>query len=146
MAKTPPKNLPPSTPPKTQDYVLKKLPGTTKDKCVNVGDEQDVTSGSLAMGNFQTARAQYAQLETQSEQPTVNVYVIPKHRAMPGVRIVMTPVTAKGTVKTVTSKDVQPADVWKYYSVHMPVPAPGTWRLDVRSGSDSGCFKVDFSK
>lgn len=146
MAKAPPSDLPPSTPPKTQDYVLKKLPGTTKNECVDVGDNQDVTSGKVAMGNFQMAREQYSQLEKQSEQPAVNIYVIPRHRSMPGVRITMTPVTAKGTVKTVSSKDVEPADIWKYYSVHLPVPASGMWRLDVRSGSDNGCFKVDFSK
>ncbi len=98
------------------------------------------------MGNFQTARQQYAALQKQTEQPTVNLYVIPKHRSMPGVRIVMTPVTADGKGTTVQSKDVELADIWKYYSVRLPVAAPGVWRLDVRSGADSGCFKIDFAK
>ncbi len=124
--------------------VLDKLPGTTKsDACVTVGTKRDVTSGTIAMGNFKTARTLYASQHGKAKR-TVNLYVIPKHRSMPGVHISMKSTSGNGGTRTVTSKDVEPADIWKYYSVHLPVPAPGTWRLDVRSGSDQGCFIVTF--
>lgn len=144
-AKQDPAGVPPATPPRTQQSILKKLPGSTKSgACITVGSQRDVTSGTIAMGNFRTAQKLYKSQHADSQQPTVNFYVIPKHRSMPGVTITMTPVTAKSKSKSIRSKDVEPADIWKYYSVHLPVPASGTWRLDVRSGADRGCFKVTF--
>lgn len=96
------------------------------------------------MGNFRTAQKSYKSQHGHSQLPTVSLYVIPTHRSMPGVRITMTPTTTKGTARTITSKSVQQADVWEYYAVQLPVPAAGTWRLKVSSGTDHGCFDVTF--
>jgi len=96
------------------------------------------------MGNFQAARKSYKSQVGHAQQPVVNFYVIPKHRSMPGVHITMTSTTTKTKARTVTSKAVESADTWEYYSVQLPVPASGTWRLEVTSGSDRGCFNVTF--
>lgn len=144
-AEAAPASAPPSTAPKTQDLVLNKLPGNSKaSTCVTVGSQRDVTSGAIAMGNFQMARKSYKSQHGHSQQPTVNLYVIPKHRSMPGVRITMTPTTGKGKARTIKSKSVEQADVWKYYGIQLPVPSSGTWRLTVTSGADRGCFNVNF--
>ncbi|NYI69151.1 hypothetical protein BJY26_003457 [Spelaeicoccus albus] len=143
---SPPPGLPPAHP-KSQKSVLKKLPGSTEaGKCVAVGPNSDVTSGTVAMGNFQRAKKLYKSQFASSQQPTVNFYVIPSSRAMPGLEIKLTRIGAKGSAHTVHSRAVQKANVWKYYSVHMAVPSPGKWRLMVKSGSDKGCFEVSFLK
>lgn len=145
VPRTPPASAPPMTPPTTQESVLLKLPGSTRsDVCVTVGSHRDVTSGSIAMGNFASAQKSYKSQYPHSQVPTVNLYVIPEHRSMPGVRITMTPTTATGKARTVRSTTVEPADIWKYYSVQLPVPESGSWRLKVASGSDHGCFDVTF--
>lgn len=142
-----PATAPPATPPKTQTSILKKFPGSTKSStCVTVGSRHDVTSGTVAMGNFQTAAKLYKAQVKKSQTPLVSLYVIPTHRSMPGVQITMTPVNAKGKSRTINSKEIEPADIWQYYSVHLPISSPGSWRLKVSSGSDSGCFDVTFHK
>lgn len=143
-AEVTPASAPPTSAPKTQGLVLDKLPGSKANACVSVGSQRDVTSGTIAMGNFQTARKSYKSQHGHSEQPTVNLYVIPMHRSMPGVRITMTPIKAKGKTRTIKSTDVEQADIWSYYGVQLPVPSAGTWRLTVTSGADRGCFNVSF--
>jgi len=99
------------------------------------------------MGNFQSARKVYKSLARGSDDvPTLDLYVIPKSRSASSVQITMTSMAAGSEPRTVKSTDVETADIWEYYSVHIPVPAPGVWKLDVRAGKDSGCFQVTFKK
>ncbi len=131
--------------PKNQKVVLARIPGKSASTCVAVGSRKDVRSGRIAMGNFVTARKQY-KAQTKNDKPVVDLYVIPQSRSMKGVSVKMTPVSGGVQPSTVRSNEVKVADVWKYYSVHLEVPSSGTWKLQVSSGDDSGCFEVDFSR
>lgn len=141
----------PSTPPpmpshpKNQSVILAKLPGTAQQACEAVGTRTDVRSGELAMGNFATARKQYRAAGTKYEQPVVDLYVIPKSRSLKQVSVEMVPFSAKTKSKTITSSEIQTANTWKYYSIHLPVSASGNWKLKVTAGNDHGCFEVAFT-
>lgn len=137
----------PTITPTTQKLVLNSLPGSSKaGSCVDVGAQRDVRSGTMAVGNFQAALKSFKSQYGHSPEPTVNLYVIPAHRSMPGAHVTLTPVTTKGKTVTTKSTSVESADVWQYYSVQLSVPASGTWRLKVSSGPDSGCFTVSFPR
>ena len=139
----------PSTPknPENQTRVLDSLPGNAKPGCVEVGDRSDLRSGAIAAGNFADARAQYASNAGSQEQPEVHLYVIPQHaKQLHSVTVTMEPMSRAAKRSTVTSRSVEQADVWTYFSVHIPVPAPGEYRIRMVAGADQGCFVVDFAK
>ncbi len=129
-----------------QNAVLESLPGSNSSDCVSVGDGRDLRSGDLAAGNFETARQQYADDDSGSEQPVVSLYVIPRHtKPMSGVTVTMKPMGRSGKSVSVSSDVAQTANAWSYYSVSIPVPSPGAWRLTAVSGADRGCFDVTFT-
>jgi hypothetical protein len=132
-------------PPTNQGRVLDTLPGSDSASCANVGSGTDVRAGSIAMGNFVTARKQYKTVAGKSELPEVNLYVIPEDTAsMKSTTVTVDPL-GKGATKKVTSKSVEDADQWRYFAVTIPVAAPGTYRLSVVAGSNRGCFDVTFA-
>lgn len=124
-----------------QKIVLNRLPGTANTGCVTVGQQADVRSGSIAVGNFTEART--AVTKGGVNGADVNFYVIPADTgSMPGVQLKATSPT--GSVRTVTSKQVGQAEEWSYYRVVLPVGGGGTWRLEFQAGKNSGCFMVAF--
>lgn len=124
-----------------QAGVLNALPGRTSPGCVSVGARAtDVRSGSVAAGNFATARHSYA-----SGTHTVFLYLIPQHaKGLHRATITLTP-RSGGSPATITSTQVDQAAQWQYFSVDLPVPAPGAYRLTMAAGSDHGCFDVTFA-
>lgn len=137
----------PHTRPATQNQVLSSLPGSSSPKCVEVEDNRDARAGGIAAGNFQAARKQYTREASTKEQPRIFLYVIPEHVEKDnGVRIELTSLTGSGETHTVKSSSFERAEQWRYYSVHVPIPAPGKWRMQIASGADKGCFDVRFSR
>jgi hypothetical protein len=133
-------------PPTDQTAVLDALPGSAAASCAAVGKHSDLRSGSIAMGNFVSARKQYLQVAPKSELPEVNVYVIPKDTSsMKSATVTVDPL-GRGATRKVTSKSVQDAADWRYFAVQLPVAAPGSYRLTVVAGPNRGCFDVTFGK
>jgi hypothetical protein len=129
-----------------QASVLKSLPGATTSACVTVGSHSDIRSGSIAAGNFQTARKQYAADVNHTETPQLNLYVIPQDATgMRELTVKIDPLGV-GTTTTATSKQVEDADQWSYFALVLPIREPGAYRLLMVAGSNRGCFDVSFSK
>lgn len=125
--------------------MLDSLPGSGRSSCATVGRRGDVRSGGLAMGNFGQARAAFAR-GSGIERDPVPMYVIPRHSgAMDGVTVTLRRVSGGAATRT-RSTSVETADVWKYYAVQLPVRSAGTYRLNVVSGPDHGCFVVTFGR
>ncbi len=121
--------------------MLDRVSGDRGTGCVQVGERSEVRSGSVVVGNFVEARAEVVQGGPGGAE--LQLYVFPQHAAsMPGVRLTATP--PAGPARTVTSDRRNQADEWSYYRVALWVKERGTWRLDVASGRDTGCFLVRF--
>jgi hypothetical protein len=129
-------------PPKgDQVSVLDTLPGSAKNSCLNVKDDMTVRSGDLAMGNFQQARQQFSQ--DQSQTNALYFFVVPQHAgSMPGATVKASK-PGSGT-KTFRSDGASSADQWKYYPVNVSLTGPGSWTFQVAAGQDRGCFVADF--
>jgi hypothetical protein len=132
---------------KNQHSVLQALPGSASASCVTVGSGSTVRSTSLAAGDFAQARSDYRHQHPAPPQlPTVTLQVIPEHPgSMPGVVVDVVPV-GQGQPRTVRSHVTNTAGDVQYYSAQVPIQAPGTYRLEMRSGSDHGCFEVTFNR
>lgn len=96
------------------------------------------------MGNFIQAREQFK--ASGKKTTSVNLYVIPESRRLRQVTVKLTPTSVTSQQDVIRSSQIQTADVWRYYSVQLPISAPGKWRLEVSSGHDHGCFVVEFSR
>jgi hypothetical protein len=128
-----------------QSPVLSSLPGSAKSGCVAVGDRTDVRSGTMAAGNFATARKQFADQVKTVPAPTVNLYLIPADaRSLREVTLTLEQLGGRHLKRSVTSTSVQDAEQWKYFSLQASVPAAGKWRLKATAGASTGCFDVDF--
>jgi hypothetical protein len=128
-----------------QQAVLDALPGSKVAGCVAVGTHTDLRSGTIAAGNFAVARKQYTSTVHKTEVPEVFLYVIPEDtKSMSSVKVTVDPM-GSGVTRTVTSKSVQQADQWRYFAVNVPVHAPGSYRLTMQSGTNTGCFEVTFT-
>lgn len=148
----PPKTAPYPTPSGNRDMranqtrVLKSLPGSPSATCVAVAKHTTVRAGSIAAGNFQTARQSFSSQFGTTEVPQLNLYVIPKHaKAMKKLTVTVKPLGG-GKAETVSSTQVEKADQWRYYAVELPVVSPGEYRLSMVSGADKGCFNITFAK
>lgn len=129
-----------------QTSVLKSLPGSHSATCVPVGNKRNVRSAGIAAGNFRQARDTFKKATTHKKPTTVFLYVIPQHaKHLSSVTVTMTPVNHDGKAHSLTSKQVETANNWQYFPVHVSVPKAGTWQLKMTSGSDRGCFNVTFS-
>lgn len=121
--------------------MLDRVPGDRGTGCAQVGERAEVRSGSVVVGNFAEARTEVAKGGPNGAE--LQLYVFPQHAAsMPGVRLTATP--PSGPSRTVTSARSNRGDEWSYYRVALWVKGRGTWRLDVASGPDTGCFLVRF--
>lgn len=131
-------------PPKSQKKVLATLPGKRGDGCVAAGDQRDVRSGLLAMGNFADARAQFRETKGAYDAAPSNFYVIPQDRDARRVVVTLTPLTGHGTPVRVVSRQVEEAAQWRYFPISVKIPSPGTWRFTVAAGGQRGCFEANF--
>lgn len=130
--------------PKTQTKVLRSFSGSTSASCVQVGSRPDVRSGSFGMGNFVTARKLFARGGGSYDAPESYFYVIPPTRTRNPLTVTLTPQPAAGKPIKEVSRRLEDAGQWKYYPVHVKIPRAGTWRFDVRSSGQRGCFMADF--
>jgi hypothetical protein len=129
-----------------QQSVLASLPGSSSPSCAEVGSNSNLRSGSVAVGNFVSARKQYRSTVDTTEVPELSMYVIPLHAAHLRSATVTVDPQGKGATKKVTTRAVQQADASQYFSLQVPIAAPGRYRLSVASGPDRGCFLVSFRR
>jgi hypothetical protein len=129
----------------SQRSVLNNLPGDPKGgTCVAVGGRTDVRSGTMAAGNFVTARKAFADQVRIKEQPSVPLYLIPSN--VKGLKTVTVKLrsTSGGTGRTVSSDRQDYADDWLYFPVDLNIPSRGTWEITATAGTNTGCFSVTF--
>lgn len=131
-------------PPKSQKKVLVSLPGKQGPGCVAAGDQRDVRSGALAMGDFAQALAQFRRTKGAYDAAPSNFYVIPQDRDARRVVVTLTPLTGPGAPIRVVSRQVEDAAQWRYFPISVKIPSPGTWRFTVTAGGQRGCFEADF--
>lgn len=132
----------------TATSVLNRLPSPAG-KCPAVGNGRDVRSGTMAAGPFNTAKAQFAASKPTSPESTkVRLYWIPKSgKVSPhGLVLKITKVGAAGTANTVRDAVVADAGGVSFYDSQVPIASAGTWQIRATSGSDTGCFRVTFTK
>ena len=127
-----------------QGDVLASLPGDPSGDCVEVGDLRDVRSGTMAAGNFATARQQFADQVGTKSQPTVFLYLIPSDSRKPGAVSVRLQQVPSGPERTIKSDVMATADRWRYFPVNLSIPAEGTWRITATTRKAKGCFLVTF--
>ena len=127
-----------------QGDVLASLPGDPSGDCVEVGDLRDVRSGTMAAGNFATARQQLADQVGTKSQPTVFLYLIPSDSRKPGAVSVRLQQVPSGPERTIKSDVMATADRWRYFPVNLSIPAEGTWRITATTRKAKGCFLVTF--
>lgn len=127
-----------------QRDVFNRLPGTAAGGCLAVGTRRDVRSGGIVGGAFDEARSQFGTGEPGRPKGKVRLYWIPMHTdPMPGVTIKATH-QASGQTTTERQTRVADTDQWKFYDTMITVDEPGLWRFVVTSGTDRGCFEVEF--
>lgn len=133
--------------PHDQHKVVQKLPGkkTKTKQCVNVGKKADVHSQKIAMGNFVNARKAFKQAKTAYNSDALQMYVIPTSRKKAGVKVEASLEGSHSESVKVESKHFSRAAQWKYYPVEIKLAHSGTWRFNVTSGKDHGCFEARFT-
>lgn len=131
-------------PPHTQKIVLNHLPGSSSTACVEVGDQHDVRSGALGMGDFAAARATYAATNGAYDADPTHLYVIPRSRTTRRVALQLTRVGGGAPAIRVGSHLAADAAQWRFFPVSVAITRPGTWRIDVTAGPAHGCFIVTF--
>lgn len=119
--------------------------GSSSSKCVVVGDQADVRSGAIGMGNFATARETFRKAKGAAYDADPSFfYVIPQSRKLSRVTVTATSSAVKNKIKFKTSQ-VEDAAQWKYYPIHIKLTANGTWRFKVVAGGATGCFQAKFT-
>lgn len=129
-----------------QTSVLQSLPGSASSTCGAVHESTtDLRVGSMAAGNWKSARADFHKQYGTTEVPELSMYAIPQNvKHLKSLKLTVTP--QGGAAKTVTVKGLQSADVWSYFALQVPIPKPGTYRLTMVAGANKGCFDVTFAK
>jgi len=130
--------------PHTQTAVLTHLPGSASAQCVVVGAGHDVRSGALAMGDFASARAAYAQAKGAYDAQPTHLYVIPESRHTTRASVTLTRVGGGAAAIHVRSGRAAEVAQWRYFPLNIAITRPGTWRIEAVSGSAHGCFVVTF--
>lgn len=124
--------------------MLQSLPGSASTSCVSVGSHSTVRAHTVAAGDFAAARRTYRQGGSGSSTPTFQL--IPEHSKSMREAVVSIDPLNGGSSRTVRSHVINTAGDVKYYSVEIPISAPGNYRLTMRSGPDFGCFLTSFTK
>jgi hypothetical protein len=131
--------------PKNQAAVLKQIPGVAAGRCVNVGSRTDVRSGRTAMGNFVLARKNFGAAKSAYDADPAFFYVVPFSRSARSVTVVATRLGAHSTPVRVSTRQREEAAQWNYFPIQIQIPASGTWRFRVTTGSEHGCFDASFA-
>jgi hypothetical protein len=131
--------------PKNQAAVLTHLPGVAAGRCAKVGSRTDVRSGRTAMGNFAQARKNCGAAKSAYDADPSFFYVVPFSRATRSVTVVATRLGSNATPVRVRSHQREEAGQWNYFPIQIQIPASGTWRFRVTTGSEHGCFDASFA-
>ncbi len=132
--------------PKSQNAVLAQLSGSSTSRgCVAVGNRTDVRAGSVAMGNFADARAKFRSAKNAYVADESFFYVIPSSRSVGRVTVTATRPGRAGAPVRTTSTHAEQAAQWKYFPIHLTLPASGTWRFHVSTPTASSCFDARFT-
>jgi hypothetical protein len=132
--------------PKSQNAVLSQLPGASTSRgCIAVGNRTDVRAGSVAMGNFADARARFRSAKNAYVADESFFYVIPSSRSVGRVTVTATRPGRAGAPIRTTSTHAEQAAQWKYFPIHLTLPASGTWRFHVSTPTASSCFDARFT-
>ncbi len=125
-----------------QTALFENLPGNTTGACENVGGERDVKSGGFVGGAFDDARKSYGKVRQGMGRKEVRLYWMPLHaKPMGGVTVTA---TSGGKSVRVTQRVVADLEQWKFYDTNITLPQGGSWRFQVSSGADRGCFVASF--
>ena len=125
-----------------QTDVFERVPGKKSGACVAVGGERDVKSGGFLGGPFDDARKSYGKKREGMKRNQVRLYWVPQHsEPMKGVTVTA---TSGGKTVKVTQRNVADAEQWKFYDTNITLPNGGSWRFQVSSGVDQGCFVASF--
>jgi hypothetical protein len=135
----------PAKKPKNQAAVLKQFPGVAAGRCVKVGTRTDVRSGRTAMGNFALARKNFGAAKSAYDADPSFFYVVPFSRSARSVTVVATRLGAHSTPVRVSTQQREEAAQWNYFPIEIQIPASGTWRFRVTTGSEHGCFDASFA-
>jgi hypothetical protein len=135
----------PAKKPKNQAAVLKQFPGVAAGRCVKVGTRTDVRSGRTAMGNFALARKNFGAAKSAYDADPSFFYIVPFSRSARSVTVVATRLGAHSTPVRVRTQQREEAAQWNYFPIEIQIPASGTWRFRVTTGSEHGCFDASFA-
>ncbi|HZJ06915.1 MAG TPA: hypothetical protein VFD59_15780 [Nocardioidaceae bacterium] len=125
-----------------QTVLFGRVPGNASAACVVVGGRRDVKSGGFVGGPFDDARRSYGTMRPGLERKQVRLYWVPQHaKPMGGVTVTA---TSAGKRVRVTQRSVADAEQWKFYDTVITLPRGGSWRFQVSSGADRGCFVASF--
>jgi len=125
-----------------QTVLFDRLPGNTSGACETVGDRRDVKSGGFVGGAFDDARKSYGKVRPGMGRKQVRLYWMPEHtKPMAGLTVTA---TSSGQKVRVTQRHVADVEQWKFYDTNITLPQGGSWRFQVSSGPDRGCFVASF--
>lgn len=129
----PPKELP--------EGFRKKVPGTSRRECVEVGDEVAVRSGEFVAGSFRTY------VDFWKPNPKYGkLWWAPLHLGEydpnPELTVRTVRLDKPSTARAYRFSDVGAIDNAIFYPSSIPLPTRGTWRLVATSGADWGCFDL----
>ena len=102
-------------------------------------------AGSVAMGNFADARAKFRSAKNAYVADESFFYVIPSSRSAGRVTVTATRLGRAGAPVRATSTHAEQAAQWKYFPIHLTLPASGTWRFHVSTPTASSCFDARFT-
>lgn len=123
------------------------VPGSSSYRCVRVGHDRDVRSGSFLAGNFGADEQGFAADYQQDGRRTeVKIYWVPLQvDHMPELTVQATLLPGRTMTRKVRQGQVaaHPGEV--FYPSGIPIPVPGTWVLVAKAGRNQGCFVVTFT-
>jgi len=134
------------TPGAIQTAAFRGLPGSSTDRCVDVGQRGNVRSGGFVAGNFRFDEQNFAAAYNQNRQRTqVKIYWIPLQvDHMPALTVHAVLLPSRTVTRTIRQRQVAAAGREVFYPSGVPIPAPGTWELLAEAGSNQGCFIATF--
>lgn len=130
-----------------QADAFRRVPGSSSYRCVRVGHDRDVRSGSFLAGNFGADEQGFAaDYQQNGRRADVKIYWVPLHvDHMPELTVQATLLPARTMTRKVRQSQVaaNPGEV--FYPSGIPIPVPGTWELVAKAGRNQGCFIATFT-
>lgn len=130
----------------TQSAVFRGQPGSAGYACVRVGSHRDVRSGGFLAGPFGADEQDFADVYRRDGRRTeLKIYWIPLHVGQMATLTVQATLAGGSTVTHTTNRgQIAAGSKAVFYPSAVPIPAPGTWRLTGRAGTNRGCFLATF--